>query len=205
MIGHIFSARLRIFTCFVLAYFIGFLIAAISMGNYEFIFYEMAMALIIAAIVFMDRRVEFSRLTLCGLALWGLLHLSGGIVPIPPEYIGGGEENPTAVLYNLKLAAWLPKYDQFVHAMGFGFSAIAAHEALQSHFKCKLPINFQIGSILFFMALGLGCLNEIIEFIAVLSIPNTNVGGYYNTGWDMISNATGALIAILYLRIRQGV
>lgn len=203
MIEHIFSARLRMFTFVVLAYFIGFFAVAISVGNYEFVFYEMAMALIIAVIVFMDRRVKFSRLTLCGLALWGLLHLSGGIIPVPPEYTDGGTENPATVLYNLRLASWLPKYDQLVHALGFGFSALAAHEALQSHFKRKLPINFQMASILFFIALGLGCLNEIIEFIAVLCLPETNVGGYYNTGWDMISNASGALLAILYLRIRQ--
>lgn len=199
----IFSPRLRLCTLFILTYFIGFSIAAILLKNYEFIFYELAMALIILALFFMDKRVKFHRLTLLGLALWGLMHLSGGLLPIPQAY-ADGEAGVQPVLYNLRLVSWLPKYDQIVHAFGFGMAAIAAYEALQAHFKRALPVNIQMGIILFLIALGLGSLNEIIEFVAVISLPNTNVGGYYNTGWDMISNGTGALIAILFLRMRNG-
>ena len=54
--------------------------------------------------------------------------------------------------------------------------------------------------------MGLGAMNEIIEFIAVLLIPETNVGGYENTGWDLVSNAVGAVIAALLLyRYRRNV
>ena len=35
---------------------------------------------------------------------------------------------------------------------------------------------------------GFGALNEVVEFIAVLTIPETNVGGYENTGWDLVAN-----------------
>ena len=38
--------------------------------------------------------------------------------------------------------------------------------------------------------------DEIIEFIAVLSVPDTNVGGYYNTALDLCFNALGAVIAV---------
>jgi hypothetical protein len=44
--------------------------------------------------------------------------------------------------------------------------------------------------------MGLGSLNEIIEFVAVLAIPGTNVGGYENTGWDLVANMVGALTAV---------
>ena len=44
-------------------------------------------------------------------------------------------------------------------------------------------------------ALGFGALNEVIEFIATLLVPETNVGGYRNTGWDLIANLCGATIA----------
>jgi hypothetical protein len=40
--------------------------------------------------------------------------------------------------------------------------------------------------------MGLGALNEVVEFAAVLTLPDTNVGGYINTGWDLVSNAIGA-------------
>ena len=49
--------------------------------------------------------------------------------------------------------------------------------------------------------MGFGALNEVIEFIAVLTIPNTNVGGYENTAWDMVSNLVGSVIAAVVIRV----
>jgi hypothetical protein len=40
-------------------------------------------------------------------------------------------------------------------------------------------------------SLGFGALDEVVKFVAVLLIPNTNVGGYVNTGWDLVSNLFG--------------
>jgi hypothetical protein len=51
--------------------------------------------------------------------------------------------------------------------------------------------------------MGFGALNEVIEFIAVLTIPNTNVGGYENTGWDLVANLVGTIIAALVIRVRS--
>ena len=45
--------------------------------------------------------------------------------------------------------------------------------------------------------MGVGALNEIIEFIAVLSVPDNNVGGYYNTVLDIVFNTIGALFAVV--------
>ena len=35
----------------------------------------------------------------------------------------------------------------------------------------------------------------IIEFGAVLALPETGVGGYYNTAIDLVANGLGALLA----------
>jgi hypothetical protein len=53
---------------------------------------------------------------------------------------------------------------------------------------------------------GFGAFNEVVEFIAVLTIPNTNVGGYENTGWDLVANLVGSVsAAILIARLdRRG-
>jgi hypothetical protein len=48
--------------------------------------------------------------------------------------------------------------------------------------------------------MGFGALNEVIEFIAVLTIPNTNVGGYVNTGFDLVANLVGCVIAAVLIR-----
>ena len=53
--------------------------------------------------------------------------------------------------------------------------------------------------------MGFGALNEMIEFIATLTIPETNVGGYNNTGWDLVFNLIGcALAAIIIRQVRPG-
>jgi uncharacterized membrane protein YjdF len=194
---YIFTPRLRFVTIFTLVYLAAGVAGAFILENFEFLFYETAMLLIIGLVVYMDKRVQFSPLVLWGLALWGLLHLCGGLLPIPLSIT---EPDSTQVLYNMRLAPFLPKYDQFVHALGFGFGAIAAYEALSKHLGFKVPVNFSIGATVFLIACGLGAVNEIIEFVAVLVMPETNVGGYVNTGWDLVSNATGALLAILYLK-----
>jgi hypothetical protein len=49
--------------------------------------------------------------------------------------------------------------------------------------------------------MGFGALNEVLEFIAVLTIPNTNVGGYENTAWDMVSNLVGSTIVAMLIRL----
>ena len=48
-------------------------------------------------------------------------------------------------------------------------------------------------------AMGLGAVNEIIEFSAVLMLPDTNVGGYYNTALDLCFNGLGAVVAVLVI------
>jgi hypothetical protein len=49
--------------------------------------------------------------------------------------------------------------------------------------------------------MGLGALNEIIEFSAVMLVPNTNVGGYYNTALDLAFNGLGAVTATVICAI----
>ncbi len=43
--------------------------------------------------------------------------------------------------------------------------------------------------------MGIGALNEVAEFIATVVLPETNVGGYRNTGGDLITNLLGAAVA----------
>ena len=197
----IFTPRLRALSIFVIAYMTIFLVTAIAIKNTEFIFYQVTMSIMIAIVLYMDKRCQFSPLVLWGLVSWGFIHLAGGLLPIPESWTILDATNP--VLYDLKPASFLPKYDQIVHAFGFGICLIAAHEALQAHLKQALPLNFPIGATLLLIAMGLGAANEMIEFIAVISIPNTNVGGYENTGWDLVSNSVGAFLSLMFLKFKK--
>jgi hypothetical protein len=58
-----------------------------------------------------------------------------------------------------------------------------------------LEISFGLLLLCLAAAMGFGAANETIEFVAILLLPQTNVGDCTNTGWDMISNLAGASIA----------
>ena len=59
--------------------------------------------------------------------------------------------------------------------------------------------------LIFFAAvgsLGLSAVNEIVEFLAFVSIQDTGVGDMYNTGLDLIFNAAGALVGAFWQQAR---
>ena len=47
---------------------------------------------------------------------------------------------------------------------------------------------------------GVGAINELVEFLAVLTVPETGVGGYENTALDLCSNLIGGFAAVAWLR-----
>lgn len=183
---------------FVTLYMLVFAGVAFRAGNSEFVFYGVVMVLLIAGILWMHRRVRFSTPVLWGLAVWGLLHMAGGNVPIPESAADEG----AAVLYSFRPRPYLPKYDQVVHAFGFFVATLASFEALRAGTGVARPTpGLAVAS--FLMGMGLGAANEIVEFVATLTIPETNVGGYVNTGWDLVSNGIGAALGAAVTMLRK--
>lgn len=180
---------------FTVSYIVVFTAWFLSIGNYEFIIYVITMVALVLLIGLSLRKAEYPPAMLWALSLWGLAHMAGGGLPV----------NGT-VLYNLALAPVIEtdqfvilKYDQLVHAYGFGITAWVLHHLLTRHF----PQTRNTATALILPALaamGLGAVNEMIEFAAVIAVPDTNVGGYYNTLLDLCFNAVGALIAMLIIR-----
>jgi len=172
---------------------------AYTRGNREFVFYLVVMVLLVAAVGWLHRQVQLSAGILWGLSIWGALHMAGGLVPVPPSWPIHGDQR---VLYSWWLIPDRLKYDQVVHAYGFGITTWACWHALRATLASRLRLPPQqvqpsFGLLLLCLAagMGFGALNEVIEFIAVLTVPNTNVGGYENTGWDLVSNLAGCVIA----------
>lgn len=165
-------------------------------GNTEFLVYAGTMAVLIVLVGVTRVTAAYPVPMLWALTLWGLAHMAGG------NLIVGGD-----VLYNLTLwhiagtGEWtVLKYDQAVHAWGFGVTAwllwhllVTAHPGTRgSRIATVYPA---IG------AMGLGALNEMIEFTAVALTPDTNVGGYVNNALDLVFNAAGAVIAMVLIRV----
>lgn len=173
---------------------------AVLQQNGEFLYYGATLVVIMLGVFLLDRRVRLPLAVLCGLFLWLVLHLAGGMIAVPASAVDAGMTNYT--LYNVRLAPWLPRYDQAVHAFGFFMSTLAAWRAIVVASANTLRPTF--GPLLAAGLMGMGCgaVNEVIEFVATRIMPHTNVGGFENTGWDLVSNMVGCTLAMLLIRVR---
>ena len=170
-------------------------LTAAAKGNTEFAFYAIVMLIIIAALLWLHWRVRLSSGVIWGLALWGALHMAGGLMPVPAHLAQG--EGP-AVLYSLWLSPMgeqlgLLKYDKAVHAFGFAVTTWLCWQALLGAVGLRRP-TFGLMVLCVAAAMGFGALNEVIEFLAT-RLTETNVGGYYNTSLDLVANLLGAVLA----------
>jgi len=164
--------------------------------NTEFAFYIVVMAILIAAVWVVHARATLTAGALWALSVWGLLHMLGGLVPLPDGW--PMNESGSPVLYSLWLIPDRLKYDQVVHAYGFAVTTWVCWQGLRSALRAHgidaVP-TFGLVILVWAAGLGFGAVNEVVEFAATLLIPETNVGGYLNTGWDLVANTVGATVA----------
>jgi len=172
---------------------------SIASGNSEFILYIVIMLVLGSIVWFADRQVAFSSLALWGLSVWGLVHMAGGLVPVPASWPINGEHR---VLYSLWLVPEFLKYDHVVHAFGFSVTTLVCWEGLCAIIKSQKSAEEYVPRPTLGMltlsgaaSMGFGALNEVIEFFLTLTLPETNIGGYINTGWDLVSNLVGVTTA----------
>ena len=175
----------------VLGFTVGYTVVAgfyfSSIGNTEFIGYiaVITFLIVLGGCVLTHQCTPSWLLAL--LSLVGLLHLLGAAVPVNGDirynYVPFPIENPTGLTFN--------KFDQIVHTFG---TAVGA--TLMYYFLRRDTSFHWLGIMVFAVlgAMGLGALNEVIEFIAKMTVPDTDVGGYYNTAVDLCVNLFGAFI-----------
>lgn len=193
---------------FTSAYMLASVAGAFLSGNSEFVFYILVMLAIITAILVVRKPLTLSRPLLWALSVWGLLHMAGGLVPVPMSWPIDGD---IRVLYSWWIipgpegstpgngtGGWL-KYDQLTHAYGFGIATWLCWQTLagvvrrQNH-EHELAPTFGPMVVAALSGMGLGALNELVEFAAT-RFAETNVGGYVNTGMDLFFNAIGCVVA----------
>ena len=188
---------------FTLLYMLAWLIATVLLQNSEFVFYFVVMCVLIVAVGLVHLRVRFHPAALWGLSLWGLAHMAGGLMPIPSSLPILGESH---VLYNWWIVPGVLKYDQLVHAFGFGVVTWICWQSLQAAFANRgitIQPSFGLLTLCVAAGMGFGAGNEVVEFIATLTLPGTNVGGYANTGWDLVANFVGSILAAGLILIRS--
>ena len=182
-----FSASERLAVAIVAAAVIGFCIYGFASGAPSTVGYVLSVIIIGAGTLWL-RRAVVPGPTALGLALAAILDLAGGLINVGSNVLYNASIGP----YSRTLGTHYLQYDHFVHAyvslvVTCAAWSILAVPRLATHRRQDLII-LTAG-----LALGLGALNEVVEFAATLAHHGAHVGGYYNTGWDLICNLIGAV------------
>ena len=181
-----------IFNCCVLPVFsTHFLIER----NYEFIIYVGVILFFLTVIIITNRKVYYPNTVLWALTLWAVMHMAGGSL-----YIG---QTKLYEIMILPLSQTYPvfRYDQLVHIIGFAAATLTLFYVLKPLLRPELKTWTAVSIIVFTAGLGIGALNEIIEFVTSCIVPESGVGGYLNTSLDLVADLIGALLALVIIRI----
>ena len=113
-------------------------VIAITSGGYEFLFYIFVVAVLMVVVTLLHRRIPLTLASLWALLAWAILHMLGGMLPLPA---------PAGVLYNLWLIPEVLKFDQLVHAYGFGITAWVVWQCLRSIVRTDPQVVACIGHL----------------------------------------------------------
>ena len=170
-------------------------------GNFEFVWYVFILFILIALVSFLHLKYKFTTLTLIGISLWGLGHMLGGSTLLTKERLY------TYVIIPLFTTddTTIFRYDHLMHFYFYFVATFMVYQILIHYIK---PIHDSsdwsaVAILLIFIGIGIGAFNETVEFIPVLFLERTGVGGYFNTMWDIVFNTLGAIIAVLYLSLKK--
>ena len=166
----------------------------ISIQNYEFLVYILVIVILGLILGVNLRKSHFDNLVLWLLSIWGLLHMIGGGVKIAGTKV--------YALYLIDIVNnggdfYILKMDQLIHFYGFFVAAILVYQLLIATGSNASKSPKLMVFLAWIGSMGLGALNEVVEFIAFVSLAQTGVGDMYNTGLDLIFNLAGALVGAL--------
>ena len=172
-----------VLSAFFSVYYVALVAYGVATGAGQTIFYGVFVLIAAAAVASLYARTPLSTIVLWGLGLWGLGHMVGGIIEV------GG-----VTIYEQPTDTGEFRFDKVVHFFGFGFATLAAYELLRKERTFAVSARFAAVTAAF-VGLGIGAVNETIEFLITRLPLESNVGGFSNTGWDLVANATGAATA----------
>ena len=166
-----------------------------SRRNYEFLLYVGVIVFFLVVILATNKKVNYPNGVLWGLVLWALLHMSGGGLYIR------GKKLYEIILIPVSEEYHIFRYDQFVHIVGFGVATLVMYYLIKPLLTPGLKRWTALSIVVVMAGLGVGALNEIVEFAATVLVPETGVGGYTNTSLDLVSDLIGAVFAAIAIRV----
>ncbi|MFH1427524.1 MAG: DUF2238 domain-containing protein [Patescibacteria group bacterium] len=166
--------------------------------NYEFLMYIGVIILFFSIVLYTNKKLQYPNIILWGLSFWAILHMSGGGL-----YIGGKKIYELILIPLVGEPYYIFRFDQFVHILGFGVATLIMYHLLKPWLLEGNKSKVAIPIVVVMAGLGVGALNEIVEFIATVIVPETGVGGYINTSLDLVSDLVGALIALIIIKANK--
>jgi len=181
---------------FNLAYLLPFTLYYLAIQNHEFLFYIFILVALILAVALAHRKIGLSAPLLWALSVWGLMHMAGGGLIINGTKLYDQQLIPIWVTDNFYILA----YDQFVHLYLYFVMVFLLFYLSRPAFQTRQN-PYSLYFLITLASIGIGALNEVAEFIAVLAFDDTGVGGYYNTAWDIVFNTLGSIAGIISLHL----
>ena len=181
---------------FNLAYLLPFTLNYLIIDNPEFLFYILILVVLILSVALAHRRFTLPIPLLWALSAWGFMHMAGGGLIINSIKLYDMELLPIWVTDDF----YVLTFDQFVHLyLYFVMVFLLFHLSSPGFIDRQKP--YLIYFLITLASIGIGALNEVAEFIAVLAFEDTGVGGYYNTAWDIVFNTVGSVAGLICLHL----
>jgi uncharacterized membrane protein YjdF len=184
---------LNIILLFTGLYLAFFALYSLLQGNYEFLYYGIAVFIIFALLVKYRKTLQLSLSSFVGLSLAQLIHILGGNISIHGTR-----------LYDLWIVEHIIRYDNFVHFVTTFILALVIYDMIKNYLHEKMHYNKLVLYLLIVLIVsGIGAFNEIIELGAVLFFnAGARVGDYFNNAFDLVFNFLGSSAGAAYILSR---
>lgn len=177
---------------------IGFTINFLLKGNYEFLVYAAVLFFLIGIAARTDKIFHYSSFAKWSFITWLFLHMLGGAV-----YINGTRLYDTILINIVGAPYYVLKYDQVIHGFCYFVITLFIYSVVLYLAKPKTS-KLLVMFIAFTASMGISALNEIVELSAVIFFHSeAAVGDYYNNALDLVFNAIGSIIALLFTNPRR--
>jgi len=163
-------------------------------GNHEFLIYIAWVIFLFVVVLFTLWRIKYDMVLLWCLSIGGFFHMAGW------WFTYKGVIWYQAIIIPLSKEYELIKYDQLIHILGSFAMTILWYNMLKPHLK-KTNISIALSLIIVLIWIWFWALNEFVEFLVYLSIPENAVWGYLNTSIDLSANLLWAVIALIFIKV----
>ena len=190
MIDYLNKHKNYLVLAFTIVYLLAFTLNGVSKADYEFLYYTILITVVIIVVMTIHQNLHLASFILVNLSMLGFIHLMGGNM-----YIEGVR------LYDIYFIPGIIRYDNIVHTYGTFIGTLSLYSLLAMYIDPAIRRRYPIFAILLIlMAIGMGTVVELVEFLAVVLFGVTDkVGDYFNNTLDLFFNTLGASLATVVI------